>query len=463
MSRFTNILHCGLLVVLPLATAIAVPVCSRAWYDHSIRTTPMHAAVYECTADLFQKLYECGALGTTFFVLGNLMSFGALIVTCWVMSYFWNEKRVYCVLFVGIGIAVSFWLYKSPYLIHWKSVISSDRPPRLSDYAWLTELFRYDIRALLGIPLGMLLAMLPIFKPSPRYWLRRGRCPKCHYDLAGEVDRGCSECGWNRFGETAGQEADLLLKRTSIRRITMALSITWTVLVLGVLGIYWQRLMLAMPSVTAITPHGMRLSHPQSQAYADVVFDCDIQRHSGWFDPKGELTRIKWSATFRRNQAPSFEKLAPLPAPSRSQKKIDAAIQGEYVNLARIVVDQISQTAVCRYQNTEFRHDGSFGATQFAAWLAKIFPDASPQLLEEEVIAILYAVEQWKTARPVQRHTIPTIPPDTQAFNGRGGSHRNSDWPVRPKAYAIAIISLGIVALWLYGIFLCWRWARCRL
>jgi len=36
-----------------------------------------------------------------------------------------------------------------------------------------------------------------------RRWRRgRGRCPTCGYDLRGEVEQGCSECGWNRPGET---------------------------------------------------------------------------------------------------------------------------------------------------------------------------------------------------------------------------------------------------------------------
>jgi hypothetical protein len=28
--------------------------------------------------------------------------------------------------------------------------------------------------------------------------IKRGRCPKCGYDLRGELDAGCSECGWGR-------------------------------------------------------------------------------------------------------------------------------------------------------------------------------------------------------------------------------------------------------------------------
>jgi hypothetical protein len=31
--------------------------------------------------------------------------------------------------------------------------------------------------------------------------LKRGRCPKCGYDLRAELEGGCPECGWNRQPE----------------------------------------------------------------------------------------------------------------------------------------------------------------------------------------------------------------------------------------------------------------------
>ncbi|GJM18556.1 MAG: hypothetical protein DHS20C14_07690 [Phycisphaeraceae bacterium] len=31
-----------------------------------------------------------------------------------------------------------------------------------------------------------------------RLRIRRGRCPRCAYDLAGDLSPGCPECGWNR-------------------------------------------------------------------------------------------------------------------------------------------------------------------------------------------------------------------------------------------------------------------------
>ena len=28
--------------------------------------------------------------------------------------------------------------------------------------------------------------------------IKRGRCPKCGYDLRGDLESGCPECGWGR-------------------------------------------------------------------------------------------------------------------------------------------------------------------------------------------------------------------------------------------------------------------------
>jgi hypothetical protein len=43
---------------------------------------------------------------------------------------------------------------------------------------------------------------------------RRGRCPQCGYDLRGNFDAGCSECGWRRHaassGVTSGKPVDKL-------------------------------------------------------------------------------------------------------------------------------------------------------------------------------------------------------------------------------------------------------------
>lgn len=39
---------------------------------------------------------------------------------------------------------------------------------------------------------------------------RRGRCPRCAYDLRGQRDAGCSECGWGRIRSQSMQRAPRL-------------------------------------------------------------------------------------------------------------------------------------------------------------------------------------------------------------------------------------------------------------
>ncbi len=43
--------------------------------------------------------------------------------------------------------------------------------------------------------------------PQLRAWLRRtrGRCPRCGYDLRGQLSSGCPECGWNRANHPVTQ------------------------------------------------------------------------------------------------------------------------------------------------------------------------------------------------------------------------------------------------------------------
>ena len=36
---------------------------------------------------------------------------------------------------------------------------------------------------------------------------RRGLCPMCAYDLRGDLDTGCPECGWNRRDDQPPGEA----------------------------------------------------------------------------------------------------------------------------------------------------------------------------------------------------------------------------------------------------------------
>ncbi len=55
--------------------------------------------------------------------------------------------------------------------------------------------------AILGSP-ALLLLLLPPVRASRRR--RKGRCPRCAYDLKRDFASGCSECGWNKPQAEAG-------------------------------------------------------------------------------------------------------------------------------------------------------------------------------------------------------------------------------------------------------------------
>ena len=51
--------------------------------------------------------------------------------------------------------------------------------------------------AILGLP------FVAVGQTCRRRRIRRGRCVKCGYDLRGDHEAGCPECGWNREKATA--------------------------------------------------------------------------------------------------------------------------------------------------------------------------------------------------------------------------------------------------------------------
>jgi hypothetical protein len=53
----------------------------------------------------------------------------------------------------------------------------------------------HPIGLVVALILGSSISLLP---SQQKHWLSRGMCPKCHYDLKGEIAKGCPECGWNR-------------------------------------------------------------------------------------------------------------------------------------------------------------------------------------------------------------------------------------------------------------------------
>lgn len=58
--------------------------------------------------------------------------------------------------------------------------------------------------ALYGLPYAAIwIAVLAHRAVRQRRWRNHGRCPRCVYDLRGDLQGGCPECGWNRAREAA--------------------------------------------------------------------------------------------------------------------------------------------------------------------------------------------------------------------------------------------------------------------
>ena len=67
------------------------------------------------------------------------------------------------------------------------------------DPGWEYQAFD-DLFVFLFVGVALIIA-LPFILRRYRLFMPfrvRGRCPKCAYDLRGDTDEGCPECGWGR-------------------------------------------------------------------------------------------------------------------------------------------------------------------------------------------------------------------------------------------------------------------------
>lgn len=152
----------------------------------------------EAVHRFFITLQNSGMPALFMYVWNYLASFGIIIVLSLVATRWWNAKRVLC--FWGLSLVVvllfsySRWFVGSTFMLtrYQAALLGTVRVDH-----WTRFLIGYPAPALpLGLALGWLVSLS--LRPAPRYWLSRGMCPKCQYDLRGKTDLGCPECGWNR-------------------------------------------------------------------------------------------------------------------------------------------------------------------------------------------------------------------------------------------------------------------------
>jgi hypothetical protein len=164
-------------------------------------------------ADLADAILQGGIPVAGLLVFNNISFFGIVAVVSALALGRWHWKRVATFYLVAMAILL-LWSGMSGNGVTGGTWYKVHRPLELQKYGTLTlppMLFFWEISTwsdygiwypFYALPVaaiaGALVAMLPIFAPGRRYWLKRGMCPKCHYDLRGDLAGGCPECGWNR-------------------------------------------------------------------------------------------------------------------------------------------------------------------------------------------------------------------------------------------------------------------------
>jgi len=190
-----------LLLALPLSGLLMTIVAwaHAMWYDPTLDFTIIEALEQSLTR-LQDALNTGGLLAWVLVALNYLGGFGIVIVVGVLLTWRWNVKRVFAFVCGSYACIVVFAYPRfvlTPGFAAARYDFTRAGVQFVEDWEWY--LLRYPWYALaLGLAAGWLAAQIPMFKPGKQYWLLRGLCPKCHYDLKGAVERGCPECGWDR-------------------------------------------------------------------------------------------------------------------------------------------------------------------------------------------------------------------------------------------------------------------------
>lgn len=151
------------------------------------------------TFDQFLSVLRDGGVLAVLLILSNYIgSVGLLIVMSVLAARWWSTWRVLAFVIVSVTCLLAFShnrAFQPPYIFALQfqgASPSGSLPPH-----WTSFLTGYHpVLLLMSIALGYLVS-IPL-RHGKRYWLSRGCCPRCHYDLQANVKDGCPECGWKR-------------------------------------------------------------------------------------------------------------------------------------------------------------------------------------------------------------------------------------------------------------------------
>ncbi|MCI0364223.1 MAG: hypothetical protein L0219_10100 [Phycisphaerales bacterium] len=162
--------------------------------------TQQHLPVWESAwlvvSHFVKMIWNGGVLAIFLYAINYLTSFGIISVASIIALRRLRPARVGAFWSMSVASIIGFSAYE--WVEH--SLLSGSMQHGPNDM-WSLYLFYYPPWALpIAIAIGLLFSVFPVWRPAKHYWLARGKCPKCHYELKGQISNGCPECGWGRAG-----------------------------------------------------------------------------------------------------------------------------------------------------------------------------------------------------------------------------------------------------------------------
>jgi hypothetical protein len=99
---------------------------------------------------------------------------------------------------LSLGREVTETAYGWPLLSAFERVSTGRGVAAESTVALISRAFLIDAVFYAAVWFGLLFGFARLASAKRAIRRRRGRCPRCGYDLRGALENGCPECGWNR-------------------------------------------------------------------------------------------------------------------------------------------------------------------------------------------------------------------------------------------------------------------------